>query len=128
VQIGENFNGPEAMLEARSAYACDYVMPDVARSGGVSVWIQAASLAAARRGEMSWHLFREISVHLLVATPTARYLEHVDWADAILEEPLRIEDGYAQVRDRPGIGLRWKPEAVRAVRTGLMIDRQRAVP
>ena len=34
-----------------------------------------------------------------------RALEYVDWADAILEEPLRIDDGYAQVPDRPGIGL-----------------------
>src|SRR6516225_7226333 len=115
VQIGENFNGPEAMLEALTAGACDYVMPDVARIGGVSGWIQAASLASARRIEMSSHLVPEISVHLLAATPTAHYLEYVDWADAILEEPLRIADGYAQIPDRPGIGLRWKPEAVKTL-------------
>ncbi len=35
VQIGENFNGPEAMIEALAARACDYVMPDVSRIGGV---------------------------------------------------------------------------------------------
>ena len=115
VQIGENFNGPEAMLEALTAGACDYVMPDVARIGGVSGWIQAAGLAAARQVEMSSHLVPEISVHLLAATPTAHYLEYVDWADAILEEPLRIADGYAQIPDRPGIGLRWKPEAVKTL-------------
>ena len=115
VQIGENFNGPEAMLEALSAGACDYVMPDVARIGGVSGWIQAAGLAAARRIEMSSHLVPEISVHLLAATPTAHYLEYVDWADAILEEPLRIEDGYAHVPDRPGLGLKWKLKAVKAL-------------
>jgi len=115
VQIGENFNGPEAMLEALSAGACDYVMPDVARIGGVSGWIQAAGLASARRIEMSSHLVPEISVHLLAATPTAHYLEYVDWADAILEEPLRIADGFAQIPDRPGIGLRWKPEAVKTL-------------
>ena len=41
VQIGENFNGPKAMIEALAARACDYVMPDAARIGGVSGWIQA---------------------------------------------------------------------------------------
>jgi len=46
VQIGENFNGPEGLLRALSAHACDYVMPDVARIGGVSGWMQAAALAA----------------------------------------------------------------------------------
>src|SRR6516164_9742944 len=115
VQIGENFNGPEAMLEAIAAGACDYVMPDLARIGGVTGWIQAASLASAARLEMSSHLVPEISVHLLAATPTCHYLEYVDWADAILEEPLRIADGYAQIPDRPGIGLRWKPEAVKTL-------------
>jgi mandelate racemase len=113
VQIGENFNGPEAMAEALSAGACDYVMPDASRIGGVSGWIQAAGIAAAHRVEMSSHLFPEISAHLLAATPTCHYLEYVDWADAILEEPLQIRDGFAHTPDRPGVGLKWKSEAVK---------------
>lgn len=43
VQIGENFNGPEAMIAALAEDACDYVMPDVARIGGVTGWMRAAS-------------------------------------------------------------------------------------
>jgi mandelate racemase len=113
VQIGENFNGPEAMAEAIAARACDYVMPDVARIGGVSGWVQAAGLAAARHVEMSSHLHPEVSAHLLAATPTAHYLEYVDWANAILEEPLRIQDGLAHVPEGPGIGLNWDMAAVR---------------
>ena len=105
VQIGENFNGPQAMIEALAARACDYVMPDAARIGGVSGWMQAAGIAAAHGIEMSSHLLPEISAHLLAATPTWHYLEYVDWADAILEEPLQIQDGLARVPDRPGIGL-----------------------
>ena len=115
VQIGENFNGPEAMIEALAARACDYVMPDAARIGGVSGWIQAAGIAAAHGIEMSSHLLPEISAHLLAATPTCYYLEYVDWADAILEEPLQIKDGLARVPDRPGIGLTWRSEAVKAL-------------
>lgn len=114
VQIGENFNGPDAMAEAIGARACDYVMPDVSRIGGVSGWIHAAGMAAASGIEMSSHLMPEISAHLLAVTPTCHYVEYVDWADAILEEPLRIQDGLAHVPDRPGIGLTWKSEAVRA--------------
>jgi mandelate racemase len=115
VQIGENFNGPESMVEALGAAACDYVMPDAARIGGVTGWIQAAGIAAAHRIEMSSHLLPEISAHLLAATPTCHFLEYVDWADAILEEPLQIEDGFAHIPDRPGIGLTWRPEAVKAL-------------
>ena len=115
VQIGENFNGPQAMIEALAARACDYVMPDAARIGGVSGWIQAAGIAAAHGIEMSSHLLPEISAHLLAASPTCHYLEYVDWADAILEEPLQIQDGLARVPDRPGIGLTWRSEAVKAL-------------
>lgn len=118
LQLGENFNGPEAMIEAIRARASDYVMPDVNRIGGVSGWIQAAGIAAASGIEMSSHLVPEISAHLLAATPTCHYLEYVDWADAILEEPLRIQDGYAHVPDRPGIGLTWRVEAVKAFSLG----------
>ncbi len=115
VQIGENFNGPEAMAEALAAGACDHVMPDVARIGGVTGWIQAAGLAAAHGLEMSSHLAPEVSVHLLAATPTCHYLEYVDWADAVVQEPLRIREGLARTPDRPGLGLAWKADAVEAL-------------
>src|SRR6516164_4205412 len=53
LQLGENFNGTESMVEAIGAAACDYVMPDAARIGGVTGWIQAAGIATAHRIEMS---------------------------------------------------------------------------
>ena len=96
IQIGENFSEPHAMAAALAAGACDYVMPDLERIGGVTGWQRAAGLAAAHRIEMSSHLFPEVSAHLLAATPTRHWLEWVDWANAIVEEPLRIEDGFAR--------------------------------
>jgi mandelate racemase len=82
-------------------------MPDVARIGGVSGWLQAAGIAAAHGIEMSSHLMPEISAHLLCATPTAHWLEYVDWADAIIEEPLEIRDGMVLMSDRVGSGISW---------------------
>jgi mandelate racemase len=98
--------------EALAAGAADYVMPDMERIGGVAGWQRAAALAAAHRIEMSSHLFPEVSAHLLAATPTAHWLEWVDWAESIVEEPLVIKDGFAVVPDRAGVGLSWKREAV----------------
>jgi mandelate racemase len=116
IQIGENFSESDGMLAALDASACDYVMPDLERIGGVTGWLRAAALAATRRIEMSSHLFPEISAHLLAATPTCHYLEYVDWADKVLEEPLRIEDGHAVVPDRPGNGMTWNAKAVERYR------------
>ena len=116
VQIGENFNGPKAMADALAAEACDYAMPDVARIGGVTGWMQAAGLAAAHGTSMSSHLFPEISAHLLAATPTCHWLEYVDWANAVIEEPLRIQNGEAIVPERPGTGISWDATAVERFR------------
>jgi mandelate racemase len=112
IQIGENFSESAAMAVALDAGAADYVMPDLERIGGVTGWQRAAALAATHRIAMSSHLFPEISVHLLAATPTCHFLEYVDWADKILEEPLRIVDGCAVAPDRPGNGLTWDRKAV----------------
>ena len=112
LQIGENFNGPQGLAQALDAQACDLVMPDVARIGGVTGWMQAAGVAAARGTPMSSHLMPELSAHLLAATPTGHWLEYVDWADVLLQQPLRIENGCALVPDRPGTGMVWDERAV----------------
>ncbi len=113
VQLGENFSLPEQMAEALAAKACDLVMPDLERIGGVTGWRGAARLAAERKLPMSSHLFPEASAHLLAATPTCHYLEYVDWASAILAEPLRIVAGEAVIPDRPGTGVAWDEKAVK---------------
>jgi mandelate racemase len=112
IQIGENFTGLPPMAAALAAGASDYVMPDLDRIGGVTGWQRAAGLASAYHREVSSHLFPEVSAHLLAATPGAHWLEYVDWAEALLQEPLKIVDGMAVVRDDPGNGLRWDPAAV----------------
>jgi mandelate racemase len=116
LQLGENFDGPKDLLRALQAQACDLVMPDVARIGGVTGWMQAAGVAEAHGIPMSSHLMPEVSAHLLTATPTAHWLEYVDWTDAIAAEPVKIVDGHWPVRDVPGTGLAWDPEKVRRYR------------
>jgi mandelate racemase len=116
VQIGENFSLTAAMTTALDAGAADLVMPDLERIGGVTGWRAAAALAEARRVPMSSHLYPEFSAHLLAGTPTAHWLEYVDWADKIVEQRLEIVDGHAIVPQRPGSGLAWNAAAVERYR------------
>ena len=116
VQIGENFSLATSMEAAIAAGASDYVMPDLERIGGVTGWQRAAALASTHGLAMSSHLFPEVSAHLLAATPTGHWLEYVDWADAIVEQPLKIVDGMALAPDRPGNGLTWNKAAVERYR------------
>ena len=107
VQLGENFSQVYDMEKALSVNACDFVMPDLERIGGVTGWLRAARVAHEAGIEMSSHLYPEVSAHLLAATPTAHWLEYVDWANAFLVEPLQIKDGYALPGTQPGNGLAW---------------------
>jgi mandelate racemase len=112
IQIGENFMGAEQMAQALAAGACDLVMPDAQRIGGVSGWMRAAALAQGAGLEMSSHLFPEASCHLLALTPTCHWLEYVDWADPVLAEPFEVKQGAVQAPARPGLGMRWNERAV----------------
>ena len=112
IQIGENFSSTQAMSLALDAVACDYVMPDLERIGGVAGWQRAAALAEHRGIQMSSHLLPEVSAHLLAATPTRHWLEYVDWADPILVTPLSVVDGAIFLTNEPGTGISWNQEAV----------------
>ena len=112
VQIGENYWGARDMARAVAAQASDYVMPDLERIGGVSGWLRAAAIADAAALPMSTHLFPEISAHLMCVTPTAHWLEYVDWANPVLQTPLEIRNGCAVLRDVPGNGMVWDEAAV----------------
>lgn len=112
VQLGENWWGTQDMAKSLSAGASDFGMPDVMRMGGVTGWLRAAALAEAAGLPLSSHLYVEVSAHLLAVTPTAHYLEYLDVAAPILEEPLRIEDGRAVPLPGPGVGMAWDEDAV----------------
>jgi mandelate racemase len=113
IQLGENFMGPEQMAQALAAGACDYVMPDAERIGGVTGFMRAAALAQGAGLEMSSHLFPEMSCHVLAATPTCHWLEYVDWAEPILKNALVLEKGFVEIPDRPGLGMEWDEKAVK---------------
>ena len=116
IQTGENFYGPEAFAAACAARASDLLMADVQRVGGVTGWLRAAEHAARAGTPLSSHLLPEFSAHLLCATPTAHWLEYVSWAEPVLADPLRIENGDVLPAARPGAGLDWDATAVRRFR------------
>jgi mandelate racemase len=112
IQLGENWWGTHDMAKSLAAGASDYVMVDVMKIGGVIGWLRAVSLAEPGGLRISSHLFPELSSHLMAATPTAHWLEWLDLAGPILQQPLKIERGTATADDSPGTGIAWDEEAV----------------
>ncbi len=114
IQIGENFYGPRDLHTALQRKACDLVMPDFMRIGGVTGWLRAAAIAGAAGIPMSTHLYPEVAAHMMRVTETAHWLEWQDWADPILRQPYGIRDGMLHIPDVPGVGLDWNEDAVTA--------------
>ncbi len=112
IQMGENWWGPDDMAACIGAGASDLGMPDAMKIGGVTGWLQAAALGESAGLPLSTHLFPEVSVHLMAATPTRHWLEFVDWASPILAHPMKIKHGKAAVPDVPGTGIDWDEGAV----------------
>lgn len=114
IQIGENFYGPRDLYTALQRKACDLVMPDFMRIGGVTGWLRAAAIAGAAGIPMSTHLYPEVAAHVMRVTESAHWLEWQDWADPILQQPYEIRDGLFHIPDVPGVGLEWNEDAVAA--------------
>lgn len=111
VQTGENWWFPRDAERALAAGACDRMMPDLMKIGGVTGWLAVMGLAQAASMPVSSHLFVEASAHVLAVTPTCDWLEFMDFGAPVLAEPAQPVDGCVTARG-PGLGLVWDEAAV----------------
>jgi len=111
IQAGENWWFPRGFAEAIAAGASDFIMPDLMKVGGITGWLNVAGQADAASIPMSSHILPEASAHVLAVTPTAHWLEVLDFAAVILANPIQIVDGTLTARG-PGLGLEWNETAV----------------
>ena len=111
IQTGENWWFPRGAEQALSAGACDLMMPDLMKIGGISGWLNVIGLARAASMPVSSHLFIEASSHVLAVTPTCHWLEFMDFGSGILANPYQIKDGQVTAQG-PGLGIQWNESAV----------------
>jgi mandelate racemase len=100
------------MHRALQKKACDLVMPDFMRIGGVTGWMRAAAIAGAAGVPMSTHLYPEVAAHVMRVTETAHWLEWQDWADPVLQSPYQMKGGVLQIPDVPGVGIEWNEDVL----------------
>jgi mandelate racemase len=113
IQRGENWFGSTEMALSLEAGGSNIAMLDVMKIGGVSGWLRAAAIAHEHRTPVSSHIFHEISSHLLAATSLGGWVEYLPIAEAILETPVRLEQGKIVLNTTPGSGLDWSQTAVK---------------
>jgi L-talarate/galactarate dehydratase len=92
----------ERLIESR---ACDVLQPDAPRVGGITPFLQLATLADHAGLDLAPHFAMEIHLHLAATYPRETWVEHFDWLDPLFEERLETRDGRMLVPDRPGLGI-----------------------
>ena len=96
---------------ALEAQACDRMMPDLMKIGGITGWLSVMGLARAASMPVSSHLFIEASAHVLAVTPTCDWLEFMDFGSPVLQTPSQLVQG-GVVAQGPGLGIVWDEAAV----------------
>jgi mandelate racemase len=112
LQAGENWWGPLDFRHAFNAGVRDHVMPDIMKGGGVTGWLKIAAMAQVYGTPLSSHLWPEVSVHTLLASPTAAWLEYADWFNPVLQRPMELRKGDAIANTEPGSGVEFDAAAV----------------
>lgn len=102
----------KALIERR---AIDLWQPDLMRMGGVESWLQSAALAQAYHIPVLPHYYKDYDVPLLCTIPNGFGAESFDWIDGIIDNPMKVENGYAYPREAPGWGFRFKEDFIEEI-------------
>lgn len=116
--VGENVYTTYQFNDYLARGACDFVQADVVRVGGISPWLEVASLAATWGVPMAPHFMLEISGQLLCCIPNGHLLEDVEGGSfaelGILSEEMGVRQGRFTPPTRPGHGIVFDRTKLRA--------------
>ena len=103
---GENVYLRWGFREVCERRAAAYLQPDVSRCGGVTEFQKVAHLADAFNLSLSSHLWHELSISLVGASPAGFMCEYTELLpEGLLTREFRVVDGCIEVPDEPGHGV-----------------------
>ncbi len=113
VAAGENVYFRWGFREICDRRAAAYLQPDVGRCGGITEFTKIGHLADAYNLALSSHLWHELSISLVGASPSGFMVEFAELIppDA-LTQPFEVVDGHIRVPEVPGHGVELTPEAL----------------
>ncbi|WP_420549659.1 mandelate racemase/muconate lactonizing enzyme family protein [Curvivirga sp.] len=91
--------------------ACDVLMPDLQRIGGLTEMRKTAAMAEAANMPISTHIFTEQSLSIAGSAPNCISVEHMPWFCPLFNEEMVIKDGLVEIPNRPGTGFTFRTEA-----------------
>ncbi|MGH8915652.1 MAG: mandelate racemase/muconate lactonizing enzyme family protein, partial [Acidimicrobiia bacterium] len=113
VAAGENVYFRWGFREICDRRAASYLQPDVGRCGGITEFAKIAHIADAYNLALSSHLWHELSISLVGASPMGFMVEYAELIppDALTRE-FEVVDGRIRVPEAPGHGVELTAEAM----------------
>lgn len=105
--------GMRDMIEAK---ACDILMPDLQRIGGLTEFRRVTALAAAHDMPVSPHIFSEQSLAIAGSAPNVNFLEYMPWFAPLYTESMRLSNGNVVMPEAPGTGFTFATGAIEKYR------------
>lgn len=115
IAMGEREYDCEALKNLIQRNAIDLWQPDIVRLGGVEGWKNSAALAEAHHIPVLPHYYKDYDVPLLCTIRKPYGAESFDWIDGVIDNTMRIENGYAYPRETAGWGFRFREEFMETV-------------
>lgn len=113
--MGEREYDLQALKDLISRNALDLWQPDLLRLGGVEEWRNSAILANAYHIPCLPHYYKDYDVPLLATIANPYGAESFDWIDEIIDNKMRIEQGYAIQREGAGWGFSFREECLERI-------------
>ena len=117
IATGENLHTLYEFKQMVAGGGVTFPEPDVTNCGGVTVFMKVGHLAEAFNLPVTSHGVHDLTVHLLAALPNRSYLEvHGFGLDRFIAEPMPIVNGNGIASNRPGHGVSFDWDALKAHR------------
>jgi len=117
IALGESLFNKQQFSDYIAVDGVSIIQADACRCGGITEWLKIAHLADCHHIQMSPHFVMELHLPLVAAIPNGLFVEHIQALDDVLQEPLKLDDGYFVPREEPGLGIRWDFDKLTLYRT-----------
>lgn len=119
IALGETVYTKWDFRDFIEAGAVDIVQADATKLSGIDEWLEVAALASAYNKPVIPHtnVQQKLHVQLAAATPGVMMVENC--YESILdiwEEPIRVIDGFYQMPEEPGVGLKLTEKVLKETR------------
>jgi len=119
IAVGETIYTKYAFRDFIEAGAVHVVQADATKLSGIDEWLEVAALASAANLPLVPHtnVQHKLHVQLAAATPAVLMVENCYESIAdIWEEPIYVKNGYYELPEGPGVGLKIRDEVISATR------------